>query len=298
MAVILKQVILLFGFILAGYIFGKSGLIDNKNTKILSTLGVYLFLPCTVIKSFSQSFTTQYISQYYPSMLLSVVVLLCVVAFAGISSKIITKENYERKVFNYSLVVPNSGYMGYALAEALYGAPGLLNAILLCFPISIYTYTVGFCTLTKRPLSLKKLINPMIIAMIIGAFFGISAIPIPDFIFSFIDKSSNCMAPVSMLLAGLAISEFKLRDLISDRKSYIVTALRLLVIPLAVFFILRPFCSETTVRTLVLLYSMPCGLNTIVFPKLIGEDCKMGARLAFLSNLFAIVTIPIVLGLT
>ena len=37
------------------------------------------------------------------------------------------------------------------------------------------------------------------------------------------------------------------------------------------------------------------GMNTIVFPKLVGEDCKPGAALAFITTILCIVTIPICL---
>jgi predicted permease len=43
----------------------------------------------------------------------------------------------------------------------------------------------------------------------------------------------------------------------------------------------------------VMMACMPCGLNTIVFPKLVGEDCKIGARLALLTHLFSCFTIPV-----
>ena len=42
---------------------------------------------------------------------------------------------------------------------------------------------------------------------------------------------------------------------------------------------------------------MPCGLNTIVFPRLVGEDCKTGARLALISHVFALISIPFWLSL-
>ena len=43
----------------------------------------------------------------------------------------------------------------------------------------------------------------------------------------------------------------------------------------------------------LMMYAMPCGLNTIIVPRLIGEDCKPGAALALLSNLLACVTVPL-----
>lgn len=51
------------------------------------------------------------------------------------------------------------------------------------------------------------------------------------------------------------------------------------------------------VRIATLFYALPCGLNTIVFAKMVDADCSIGASLAFLSNIFACVTIPIVVSL-
>ena len=43
----------------------------------------------------------------------------------------------------------------------------------------------------------------------------------------------------------------------------------------------------------VLLYAMPCGLNTIVFPKMVGEDCRPGASMAMISTVACLLTIPL-----
>ena len=55
--------------------------------------------------------------------------------------------------------------------------------------------------------------------------------------------------------------------------------------------------AKDAVMPALLIYAMPCGLNTIVFPKLIGEDCHIGAGLACISSVLACVTIPICIEL-
>ena len=90
------------------------------------------------------------------------------------------------------------------------------------------------------------------------------------------------------------ISEFNLRKLLSNKLTYIVVLLRLVVIPVVLGAILNFICTPETVQASILLYAMPCGLNTIVFPKMIDENCEIGAGLAFLSNVFACVSIPLV----
>lgn len=297
MSIVFEQLILLFIFMIIGYIFGKTKLIDSTQSKILSTLEVYLFLPATVFNAFYTNFTLENMKNYYIFPLIGIVLLLIITVISYLLSRIMTKDSYLRKVYNYTLIIPNFGYMGYALAQGIGGTALQLNMILFALPFSCYTYSVGYCTLSNRKLSFRNLINPVIIMVFVGAFFGITGIKLPSVVNTFVSKASACMAPISMLLAGLTISEFKLKNLVNDYKVYILCILRLVIIPLAVLFGLRPFLSLDVVKVAVLLTSMPCGLNTIIFPKLIDEDCTTGAKLAFVSNILALVTIPLILSL-
>lgn len=295
MAIIFEQLGLLFLFMSLGFIFGKCKLISHEHTKILSVLEIYLFVPCTVFNAFYSNFTKSNLTRYYMLILVAIAVLLAAVCFAYPVSKALGKGTYKQKVFNYSLVIPNYGYMGYALAQGIFGAEGLLYMVLFALPFSVYTYTFGFCMLTNRKLSFKRLLNPIILSIFIGAIFGFFSIGLPSVLETVINKSASCMAPISMLLAGIVLSEFNVKQLLSDVKVYVVTFLRLFLIPCIVMLVLKCFCDEITVRTAVLFCAMPCGLNTIVFPKLIGEDCAMGAKLAFISNILCILTIPMIL---
>lgn len=297
MIVILEQLAILFVFMLCGFIMGKKKLVNSDQTKILSVIGIYLFLPCTVFNAFYNNFTIANITKYYMLILVSFVVLSTLVCFSYFTSKGLTKDAYLRKVFRYSLTISNYGYMGYAVAQSLYGDEGLLYMILFALPFTFYTYTFGYSMLTNTDLSLKRIINPPLLAVIIGIFFGLSALDLPTVCETIINKSSGCMAPISMLLAGMTISEFNIKDLINDKKIYIVSILRLFAIPLVVLFVLKQFFDTELVRSAVLLCAMPCGLNTIVFPKLIGEDCTAGAKLAFISHILALVSIPLILYL-
>ncbi|MBS7298873.1 MAG: AEC family transporter [Eubacteriales bacterium] len=296
MIIITEQILLLFIFMLIGYTLGKTGLIDRKESRVLSTLLVYLFFPCTIFKAFYTNFNIANLSVYYPLTLSGIVILGIIIVFASIMSKYLGKDEYEKKIYKYTLIIANFGYMGYAVAEGLFGTDGLLNMILFAMPFSCFTYTAGYCMLTKRELSLKRLINPVMIAIFLGAVFGLTGIKIPKLAKTAVLKSSSCMAPISMLLAGITISEYKIKELITDKNVYIACAFRLIIIPVTLLLVLRQFAPENIVRSAVLLTAMPCGLNTIIFPRLIGENCKTGAKLAFVSNILALATIPLIIN--
>ena len=79
---------------------------------------------------------------------------------------------------------------------------------------------------------------------------------------------------------------------LKNGKVYIATLLRLIVIPAIAYLICLGLKLELLAPMVLIITCMPCGLNTIVFPKLIGEDCKPGARLALITHVLSIATIP------
>ncbi len=293
MTAVFQQVIILFSFSALGFFLAKRNMINTQHTPILSALLVRIFMPFNVFRTFSSNFNRDYISKNYELLLYSAAIVLVLVTTMSFVSRFFDKRRYERSVYEYSLIVPNCGYMGYPMAEAVLGQTGLLNAMMFCLPLLCYIYTISYSNLTKRGISFKKLFNPTMVAMLLGAITGLTQIEMPFVLSSVLSKASACMGPVSMLLAGMVITEFNFKELLSSKKIYIVTALRLLIVPILIGFILTPF-SKSTAEVAVLIYAMPCGLNTIVFPRLVGEDCRIGAGLALLSNVLACITIPIV----
>lgn len=299
MITIFNQVFILFAFAASGFLFAKLGKLKPEHSPILSGLLVYVFLPFYVFDTFAKSFTREYISGNYEIILWSTGIILVLGVVMAFISKLFERNKqrkYERDVYEYSLVVPNSGYMGYPMAEAVLGSAGLLSTMIFCLPLSIYIYTVGYSKLTKSGLSFKKLFNPAIVSLVLGAIAGFFEVPIPEVASSIMSKAGACMGPVSMILAGIVVSEFNFKELLSEKKVYIVTILRLFIIPILIGLLTSPF-SKTVTEVAVLIYAMPCGLNTIVFPRLVGEDCRIGAGLALISNVLACLSIPIVLTL-
>ena len=297
MLTILQQVLILFIFAVAGYVLCKAGLADASHAKLLATIEVYIFLPCTVFKTFSANFTRQYIKEKYVLILISAVALAAIIALSYLVSRLLTKHPYTQNVYQYSMTVPNAGYMGYALAQSLFGDAVMLSVMVFALPVSFYTYTMGFCMLTKRKFSLRLLIHPVILAMVAGCIVGLGGITLPYLATDILGRASACMAPISMILTGMTISQFRLRDLLTDKKTYIVSTMRLLVIPVAVALVLKLIGNAEAVLCSLMVFAMPCGLNTIVFPKLVGEDCQSGASLACISTTASIFTIPLCLTL-
>ncbi len=297
MIVVLEQVLVLFLFSAAGFVLTRCGVTDGAHGGLLSKLLVYVFLPCNVFKTFATRFTAVYLQEHGIEMLISLAVLIVVATAAHFAGRLLGRERYEGRVYAYSMVVPNAGYMGYALAESLLGSAALLSMMLFNLPVSVYTYTVGFCMLTKRRLSFRKLCNPVILSMLLGMAAGLLALPLPAVLAEALDTAAGCMAPTAMLLTGIVVAGYPFASLLTNWRTWVVTAVRLFVLPIAVGGALWLLVSPAVAQTAVLIYAMPCGLNSVVFPKSVGENCTYGASLALISCVCACVSIPLVFAL-
>lgn len=305
MIAVFEQVLTLFVFIAVGFALSRAGKINADHSKILSTLLVFVFSPCNSFSTFSKNFTKEYISVKYPIIIASAVLLLILALSMHFVAKLFSREKYQQSIYEYSLVLANYGYFGYALAGNLLGDGGLMDLMMFSLIPLVYTYTYGYCILTKSKISLKRLINPVSVAIVLGAVWGFFDLPLPNVVASIASAGSACMGTAAMLLAGVVISEFKLPLLLKRKRTYVLTALRLVIIPLIFGGILMMggnllgFGDSTTFRavltSVVLFISMPCGLNTIVFPRLVDESCETGASLALVSNVFACITVPVIL---
>jgi len=293
MLTVLKQLFVLYTFLAVGFGFGKWRPKQTEHTGLLSFLLVHLLLPAKVFGTFSKNFTVDYIRYNYVTILFSLALLLLLALLAMPLSRLLTKQDYERRVYRYSLTISNYAYMGYVLAEELFGEQGLTDLILFCIPFAIYTYTFGYAMLTGKDKSLRRAINPMTVAILCGMAVGLTGISIPAIFTQVLSSASACVGPLSMILTGMTLSSFDLPALLKDGRAYIFTALRLLVIPGIVYAAFTLLGFHQVLIPAVLMACMPCGLNTIVFPKLIGEDCQTGARLALLSHVFFCATLPL-----
>ena len=182
---------------------------------------------------------------------------------------------------------------------------------MFAFPVCLYTYTIGYSMLSGGKFNWKKLFNPVTLAMVLGAVVGLAGwLIVPEgvekspalVILEFLGKASACMSPVSMLLMGMVISQYKLRELLSIWQNYVVIAMRLVVLPCAVTLVLKlliPVIPALDVLVLpaLMVLAMPTSMNTIVFSKLMGQDSKPGASMAMISTLLCCVTIPLCLWL-
>lgn len=298
MLTMFRQLMILFVFMFLGWILGKIKKITIDKSRILSVLLISVFLPAKIFLNFSHRITPTYLKNNYATLLIAAAFLLFLAVLAAVLSRLIAKEPYERRVFQYALTTSNYSGVGYILIEAALGGQALTNAVLYCIPVTLFSYTYGYALLADQKGSFKKLLTPLNFAILLGALFGLLHLPLPGAVTTVLENASGCAGPISMLLIGLVISTFSLKELLPDGKTLLVVGLRLFLLPLLVYGLCRALSlwlplPEAIYPSAVLIAFLPCGMNLVTFPALFGRDCRPGARLVLLSSLGCMATIPL-----
>ncbi len=304
-ATTLNQIAFLFGLIIIGYLLVKLKVLPENSAMVLSKLENTVFIPGLVMGTFIENFTVDRISSAWKLLSVSFVIACIAIPFAIIVSKFITKDKYIQKIYTYGLSFSNFGFMGNAVVSSLF--PEIFfEYLIFTLPLWIFIYLWGVPRLLiadsgkKHTLgqSLKSFVNPMFIAMLIGMVIGLLNIPLPKWTMSLINVSGDCMSPIAMILTGVVVSSISLKKTFTDIRIYIVSVIRLVIMPVifiavAVFFKM----SDTTYICALCSLAMPLGLNTIVIPSALGKDTTVAAGMAVISHLLSCITIPLVFSI-
>lgn len=298
--VTLNQIILMFAFILIGYILRKSGKLPSSASNILSTILVNVCLAAMVFSTCYQQVTVENITKSGKAIAIGIVMMFVSYAMAMLFAKLFTKDSFERNVYKYAYTAPNLGYLGYPLVQAVFGDEALMLYMMFSLPLNVFIYTKGMSLLCpmKKTGAKQALLQPTILGMIIGTIIGLCGIKLPGVVENIASTASGCMAPVAMMIAGCVMAEKPLRTLVSDWKVYVSTFVRLVVMPMLALFVLMLFnVDPKIVLVAAVLWAMPFGMNTVVFPEAFGGDGRKGAQLSFVSHAMSIITIPIIFGI-
>ncbi len=286
--------------IAAGYAAGKTEIMPQNSDGVLSKCETYLFCPAMVLNSLMVNCTAAALKE--KAALIGFCTLIMFLGFA-IGTPLVClleKKGYQRNILKYAIVFPNFGFLGMAIVPLILGEEALFGYVMYMLPMNIGVYTYGTSLLIregteKKPLW-KQLVNPMFISTFLGILLGVTGLGgrLPAFVRTGIQYLSNCFSPVAMVLTGIVVSRFGLKKLFTVKKSYIMTFLRLLALPV-LFLTLLHFlkAGRDVIMFTLVAYAAPIGLNTIVFPASCGEDTSSGASMAMVSHILCVITIPL-----
>ena len=266
----------LFLILLAGFVLVRAGLLRAADSKVLSVILVYLVIPCVIIDAFQIEDT--------PAIR------------AGLGLDAI-----ERATAIYS----NAGALVIPLVQALLGQEYVIYSCAFIIVQLVLLWTHGSMILRGAgALSWKAILtNVNLLSIAAGAVLYAGRIPLPAVLSGAMDDMGALMGPLGMLLAGMAIAESPLRQLVCTPRYYLTAALRLVVYPLAALVLLWATGmaallpdGRAILMTVYLAAITPACTTITSMVQLYGQDAGKSSALYVMSTLLSIVTMPLMLA--
>lgn len=281
-------------FIAIGFFIKKIRVLKADASDTVAKLLMWVFLPLYTFRMLSSNFAVGIIETRLSLFVTGVLILAITFVVSLLLARIFTDNKTEEGVFIYAFSAPNYAYIGFFLINYVFGSNAYNNAVIFCVGLSAFIGSVGiYLLMPRKKMSFWYIVNPIIISTISGMIFGICWIRVPHFAGNVIDTASNCLLPLSMILAGITLAEKPFIQMFLNGKAYIAAAIRLIVIPAVVFAILKlANINKDIILVAVSMLSMPVCLNTIIYPKAFGSDATLGTQLVIVSHIFALITVP------
>ena len=289
-----------------GFLLTKKKILTGRQVEGLSSVLVNFLWPAMVVDAMAQvQASRELVRQAGQAALWALLVIAVGAVCAWIWLKVGKIGSVPGGILVFAAAFANTGLIGMPLIRLLLGEEMLFLASIVELVNDVLIFTVGILLIQTgcgrpRQAALRGLLSPGLAGVAIGFLLFATGFTLPGFAAEALSMAADATAPMVLLLVGAQLGEGDLKALVRDKKAWILTALRLFVIPAAVLGLWRLCLGQLTDvgQTLVLLSSMPGGTCCALFTRQYGGDWGLATRCVMLSTLCAVVTVPLWLMVT
>ncbi len=293
-----EMLVILFA-IACGYAANRLGYMGGETDKNISKVLLNVTVPSMILGTVCTGDTLPEASVVLGVLGVAVVFYLLEFAFALAVPPLLGGTPGQKGVWRYTLAFPNVGFIGYPVAVALFGPGALFYAVILVLPFNLLSFTLGPLMLTgARRFSLRQMFSPCVVSSILALILALARVQPPARVGEALNFVGDITVPLSLMFVGSTLAGLPLGRLLSSLRLWILTAVRLLVLPMALYPILRALGTDPLIMGIAITQmAMPAAVNGSLLCMEYGGDAECMAQITFVSTLASIITIPIIAAL-
>ena len=295
-----EQMILLFVLILIAYIASKVKLLPANANKVLADLVVNITNPATILYAVATSSHALSNGAVLSILAITTLTLGGQILFAHTYTRVLRLERRPAGVYRFMLVFSNCGFLGYPVVRALFGADAVFVASMYNLIFQILSFTYGVRQVggdpSAREFSPKMFMTPMVITSVLALILYLLNVPFHPMVVETLSLLDRITSPASMLVIGCALAAYPLKTIFGRWHVYLFCVMRLIVIPVIVWAVLRLFITDPLILgVMVVLSAMPAATNTVLLCAKYNGDESTAASGLFVSTLLSLLTMPVLL---
>ena len=213
--------------------------------------------------------------------------------------RLISKNHDDQGMIGFALMFANVGFIGYPIVSSIFGPQAIFYAALLNMPNTFFIFTAGVM-LIKGEYSVKQfnpkvLLSPALIAAAVAALLVALGVHTPDVIARPVTMVGNVTVPAALMIIGSSMAKLPLKEIIGSPKVYVASLLRLVVVPLSLYFFFKVCDVSDVVNNInTVVIAMPVASFGTMFCLKYGRNPALITELTFITTLGSILTIPLI----
>ena len=295
------KLITIFIYILAGFVVARKKIFSEIFTNGISSFLMTVSVPCLIITSFQVEYTSERLRLGGIAFLASVIIIAVGIGIGYLNAYLLRVPVSDKAVWVYSTAFPNHVFMGWPVMAAIFGQEAIFYAAFANLAFSAYAYTFGIWIFQKygqkgeKKQSLRSvLLTPINVALVIAMIMFVTGLRLPASIEGAVDGFGSITTPLAMFYVGTILAANRLREVFADRRVYMISFLRLILVPLLVLFLARPFVSDPiSYGTLVIGNAMPVAAYCAIYAGAYRNNVQLASRFVSVTSILCLATIPL-----
>ncbi|MBQ7336165.1 MAG: AEC family transporter [Clostridia bacterium] len=311
---LLTIILTLFLLMICGYVCRKKGIIDNNSSKALSQLIISVGQPMMIISALANAeYTPENLTIAWQVVLISFAMHTLMALFAFLICKLFKKNPDQNKIFEFSLVFANAGFIGFPILDSIFGeGVGSFMGAFYVISFHLFLWTWGIMILARGrediKLTPKKIfLNygtvPCAIGIVLFLLKGVITVPADSVLTpvfnacgSFFGYLGNLCTPISVLVTGALLATISLPKMFTSLKLYLHSAIKLIAFPIVMCLLAKLVgLSETYILLATAMAGVPSAATITMLAELYDIEPGYASQSVGMTSILSTATLPIVM---
>lgn len=301
---VLEQLLLMGVLIALGFYLNRSGKIKQAAEKGIAELTIDIAFPALIFTNIVRDFDLSMLRQYLIVPVSALIITVISILIIFLITRSLGYSSREQEEFAFVSVFSNNIFVGAPICLALFGAQGLILAILYDFGMQLILWTVGIWLLKDSGQNaeshfLANIFSPPIIGLLLGLAVVFSGFELPQSLVNITDSIGAITVPLAMIFIGLQLAKSSFAAVMGNKKIYLLSFLRLLFFPLLVYWGLGLLKIAPLLREVMTIEAaMPVFASSSVIMEKYGHKSDFASAAIFATIVFMGLTLPVFIWLT
>lgn len=297
MDAIITQMIILFILVIVGYVLNKENMMGADFDRKLSKLVINVACPCLILSSVMGDKMPDK-NLILPLLAVGFVTYALLIGAAILLPRCLPVQSSERGIYSFMLAFGNVGFIGYPIVASIFGASAVFYASILNFPSTLLIFVFGTLFISGQQGNMRfdwqTLYCPAMIASYLSILIVLTGWVPPRVISTPCLLLGNLTVPGALLIIGSSIAQVPIRRMFGNRSIYLMSALRLMLIPLLLLYLSRLCGVDDTIANInVVLAAMPVASYGTLFCIQYQRGELVMAEGTFITTLLSVLSIPL-----